>query len=350
MAVVQPVADAVCGAGRRPVAGLLAALVAVNMAAWAWTLWMLGTSPVLLGAAGLAWTFGLRHGMDADHIAAIDTVTRKLMLAGRSPVWVGVFFSLGHSSVVILATAMLVLLPMHGWLERWHLIGGTLGTVVSAMFLFAMVAANIGTATGQWRALCRGDAATAPPVPEMAGGPLAWLFRPVFRLIGRSWQMYPLGFLFGLGFDTATEIGLLGMAAAQAAHGLGLPGVMSFPLLFTAGMALVDTLDAVLMYRAYGWSAGSGRRRLAYNLAITLISIVTAGAVGGIELAQKVGELGGWDGPVSRALAVLGAHFPALGVVIVSMFVLLWAGAAFINRTARPVTSRPAASRLTPRL
>ncbi|WP_025812308.1 HoxN/HupN/NixA family nickel/cobalt transporter, partial [Komagataeibacter kakiaceti] len=182
------------------------------------------------------------------------------------------------------------------------------------------------------------------------GGPLAWLFRPVFRLIGRGWQMYPLGFLFGLGFDTATEIGLLGMAAVQAAHGLGLAGVLSFPLLFTAGMALVDTLDAVLMYRAYGWSARSGRRRLVYNLAITLTSIVTAGAVGMVELGQKLGELGGWTGPLARGLAVVSAHFPAFGAVILLVFILLWGAAVFINRIARPAVRQAAASRLTSRM
>ncbi|PYD80433.1 HoxN/HupN/NixA family nickel/cobalt transporter [Komagataeibacter sucrofermentans] len=305
---------------------MMCALLLANLAAWAWAMTMLGASPVLLGAAGLAWTFGLRHGLDADHIVAIDVVTRRLMLAGRAPSLVGLFFSLGHSTVVILATLALVVLPAQGWLERWHLVGESFGTLVSAAFMLVAVVANARMAMGQWRALRQ-----PAPLPAGAAPSAGIISRWVGRWIGRSWQMYPLGFLFGLGFDTASEIGLLGMAAVQARHGLGLAGVMAFPLLFTAGMALVDTLDTLLMCRAYGWGMRSGRRRVAYDLGISLVSLVAAVGIGVIELGQGVGPVAGGS-LLMRGLMMASDHFAALGAGIVLVFLALWGGAVVVSR------------------
>ncbi|AQU88774.1 hypothetical protein B0W47_16500 [Komagataeibacter nataicola] len=302
------------------------ALLLANLAVWAWAVTMLGASPVLLGAAGLAWTFGLRHGLDADHIVAIDVVTRRLMQAGRAPLLVGLFFSLGHSTVVILATLALVALPVQGWLERWHLVGESFGTLVSAGFMLVAVWTNARMAMSQWRAL-RQPAA----LPARASPPAGFVSGRAGRWIDRSWQMYPLGFLFGLGFDTASEIGLLGMAAVQAHQGLGFAGVMAFPLLFTAGMALVDTLDTLLMCRAYGWGMRSGRRRVAYDLGISLVSLGAAAGIGMIELGQKMGAAAGGS-LLMWGLMMASDHLAALGVGIVLVFLALWGGAVVVSR------------------
>lgn len=309
---------------------LLAALLFFNVLAWVAAWFCFGGNATLLASALLAWVFGLRHAMDADHIVAIDLVTRKLMVAGRSPLGVGLFFSLGHSSVVCLAVLFLAVLPTHDWLERWHLVGGSVGSAVSISFLFLMAAYNVYAAWRQWHALRhKSDMPDTPP-----GGVMARLFGPAFRLIGRSWQMYPLGFLFGLGFDTATEVGLLGLAAAQSAQGLGLVGILMFPLLFTAGMSAIDTLDAVLMMRAYGWSAHTRTRRQIYNLAITSISALAAVGVGATEYVAGLGEDGAAGSALVQMASGLAEHFPLLGSVILAVFLALWAGVFLWDKAA----------------
>lgn len=309
---------------------LLAALLLFNAIAWVAAWVCLGGSATLLASALLAWVFGLRHAMDADHIVAIDLVTRKLMVAGRSPLGAGLFFSLGHSSVVCLAVLFLALLPTHDWLERWHLVGGSIGSGVSIAFLFLMAAYNVYAAGRQWH-LFRHKA----DVPEsLPGGLMARLFSPVFRLIGRSWQMYPLGFLFGLGFDTATEVGLLGLAAAQSAHGLGLAGILMFPLLFTAAMSAIDTLDAVLMMRAYGWSAQTQKRRQIYNLAITSVSALAAVGVGATEYVAGLEGDGAFGSGLVHVASTLSEHFPLLGSGILGFFLALWAAAFVWDKAA----------------
>ncbi len=323
---------------------LLVGLAVVNIAAWSWAEYTLGGQSVLMASALLAWTFGLRHAMDADHIAAIDVVTRKLMTQGRRPLWVGLSFSLGHSSVVILATLMLAILPARGWLDRWHLIGGTVGSAVSIAFLLAMALVNTDVALAQWRALrAHGMASAGPSVP---GGMLARMFHPAFRLVNRGWQMYPLGFLFGLGFDTATEIGLLGLTAAHAAHGLGIAGIMVFPLLFTAGMALVDSIEAMLMIRAFGWSAQSGQRRMVYNLVVTMASVMAAVVVGLVEAVQMLDDdEAAPAGLAVRAARALGDYFPVVGLGIAALFLAIWAVFAGLDRLvpdrARTLPPRP---------
>ena len=208
-------------------------------------------------ASLLAWGYGLRHAVDADHIAAIDNVTRKMMQQGRRPFAVGAWFSLGHSSIVVLASAAIAATAtafsaQMNWL---HDTGSVIGTAVSALFLLAMAFINLVILRSVWRsfrAWKRGE-----PVSEQivsGGGVMSWLFGKTFRLVSRSWQMYLVGFLFGLGFDTATEIGVLGISAAGASSGISVWSIMVFPALFASGMALVDTLDNVLMVGAYGWA------------------------------------------------------------------------------------------------
>ncbi|MDP9097194.1 MAG: HoxN/HupN/NixA family nickel/cobalt transporter [Pseudomonadota bacterium] len=324
---------------RLKIAGLYAVLIAANIAAWAWALIAFRDYPVLLGTALLAYGFGLRHAVDADHIAAIDNVTRKLMQDGKRPVGIGFFFSLGHSTVVVLASVAIALTAtaFQERFESFRSIGGVIGTLVSALFLLAIAAMNIVILVTVYRTFRRVKAG-APYIDEdlnilLAGrGLLTRLFRPMFRVIRRSWHMYPLGFLFGLGFDTATEVGLLGISATQASQGLSIWSILVFPALFTAGMSLVDTTDSILMLGAYGWAFVKPIRKLYYNLTITFVSVVVALLVGGIEalgLAGEQFELTGsfWDG-----IGTLNNNFGVIGYLIIAVFVVSWMTSAVIYR------------------
>src|SRR6266446_2961483 len=289
--------------GRR-VVSLYIILIAANLAVWGWALALFHGYAVLLATALLAYGFGLRHAVDADHIAAIDNVTRKLMHDGQRPVGVGFFFALGHSTVVIVAataiavTASTLQSRFPGLVET----GGTIGTVVSALFLLAIAGVNAAVLIAVYRRLRqarRGGDAGDDDLDVVLGrrGVLARVFRRLFRMNSCSWHMYPLGLLFGLGFDTASEIGLLGIAAAEAAHGLPIWSILMFPALFTAGMSLVDTTDGVVMLGVYGWAFADPVRRLYYNLAITGMSVVVAAQVGTLEglglVADRLGLAGG---------------------------------------------------------
>ena len=200
-------------------AGLVLGLIAANFLAWCWALQAFGDSGALMAASLLAWGYGLRHAVDADHIAAIDNVTRKMMQQGRRPFAVGAWFSLGHSSIVVLASAAIAATAtafstQMSWL---HDTGSVIGTAVSALFLLAMAFINLVILRSVWRsfrAWKRGEPVSDEIVS--GGGVMSWLFGKTFRLVSRSWQMYLVGFLFGLGFDTATEIGVLGISAASA--------------------------------------------------------------------------------------------------------------------------------------
>ena len=231
----------------------MSVLIAVNIAVWAWAFFALHDNPILLGTAFLAYSFGLRHAVDADHIAAIDNVTRKLMQEGKKPLTVGLFFSLGHSTVVVLASIGIAITAMafKDQMEEFHPVGGMIGTSVSAAFLLLIGAINLVVLINVYKAFRRvkngGTYSESDLDILMAnGGFFARIFRRLFSLIGRSWHMYPLGFLFGLGFDTATEVALLGITAAQASSGLSMWSILIFPALFTAGMTLLDTTDSVL--------------------------------------------------------------------------------------------------------
>ena len=316
---------------RRRVALLYAALIASNAAAWLWAIAAFHHYPLLLGPAFLAYSFGLRHAVDADHIAAIDNVTRKLMQQGRRPTTVGLMFSLGHSTIVVIGSIALAgaALGLQHHLAFLQGAGAILGTLISATFLIAIAAANfviLRSVYATFRRVRRGE----PYVDEdldllLSGrGLLARFFRPIFGFIRKSWHMYPLGLLFGLGFDTATEIGLLGISAGEASHGLPLTSILIFPALFAAGMSLVDTTDNLLMLGVYGWASVKPIRKLYYNITITAVSVLVAAAVGGIEvLGLLVGRLhlrgGLWD-----LIATLNTHFGALGYAIIALFALSW--------------------------
>ncbi|MBK5187848.1 MAG: HoxN/HupN/NixA family nickel/cobalt transporter [Gemmatimonadaceae bacterium] len=316
-------------------ARLLLGLVLANLAAWAWALSAFHAYPLLLGTALLAYGLGVRHAIDADHIAAIDNVTRKLMHDGGRPIGVGFFFSLGHSTVVVLASTAIAVTAtaLTRQFAAFHAIGSAIGTIVSALFLLVIAVMNVFILVSVHRTFHRVRAG-GPCVEEdldvllSGGGLLARIFRPLFGMIRESWHMYPLGLLFGLGFDTATEIGLLGISAAEASKGMPIWSILVFPALFTVGMSLVDTADSVMMASAYGWAFVKPIRKLYYNMTITLVSVIVALLVGGIEALGLVGERLRPTGAFWNAIAALNRNFGSIGYLIIAVFVATWVFAA----------------------
>src|SRR5258706_5042588 len=241
------------------IAGMFAMLAAANIGAWFWAFAAFRDYPFLLGTAISAYSFGLRHAVDADHIAAIDNVTRKLLQEGKPPGAVVLFFSLGHSTVVVLASLLIAIGAgaLNARFLAFKEVGGLIGTSMSALFLFAIAIINIFILFAVYRTfqrVKRGGSLVEDDLDLLLAGRglLGRLFRPLFGFIRSSWQMYPLGILFGLGFDTATEVGVLGISAAQAQNGLSMWALLEFPSLFTPGMALMDTADSGLMTSTYG--------------------------------------------------------------------------------------------------
>jgi len=318
---------------RAKIGGVAILLVAANISAWIWAVVAFHDFPLLLGTATLAYSFGLRHAFDADHIAAIDNVTRKLMQEGRRPVTVGLFFSLGHSTIVVALSIAIALATtaLQGRFEAFKSFGAVAGTLVSALFLFAIAIANILVLISLWRTFraVRSGGRFVEEDLDLAlanRGLLGRMFRRFYHLIEHSWQMYPLGVLFGLGFDTATEIGLLGISATQASQGLSIWSILVFPALFTAGMTLVDTADSILMVCAYGWAFVKPVRKLYYNLTITAVSVVVAVVVGGLETLNLIGDqLGLTDGGgFWGAIGYVNDNFGVLGYAIVGIFLVAW--------------------------
>jgi high-affinity nickel-transport protein len=277
--------------------GLAAIVLGLHMLGWA-AVWLFAGSgyPALFGLAALAYTFGLRHAFDADHIAAIDNTTRRLMQQPTRPFGVGLFFSLGHSTVVLLMTLLVALAARTVTIElpRLHEIGRYVGTTVSGLFLYVIGIVNLIVMIEIYRAfrsIRRGDLVSADVATALVPrGILTKWFGVLFGLVTRPWHMYFIGFLFGLGFDTATEIALLTTAGIAASQALPLTAVLTLPIVFAAGMALMDTADGVLMCGAYGWAFANPLRKVFYNLTITGLSVVVALLVGTIELLSMVAD------------------------------------------------------------
>ena len=327
---------------RGKIAAVLVLLVAANLAVWAWALVSFHAFPILLGTAFLAYSFGLRHAVDADHIAAIDNVTRKLMQQGQRPVGVGLYFSLGHSTIVfglslaIAATSVAI----KNRFSSFEAIGGVVGTAVSAFFLIAIALANLIVLVSVYRTFQNVKAGGAFVDEDLdlilaQRGFFGRIFRGLFRLIGRSWHMYLLGFLFGLGFDTATEVGLLGISATEASKGLPIWSILVFPALFTAGMALVDSADSILMLGTYGWAFVKPIRKLYYNMTITFVSVVVAFLIGGIEVLGLVGDQFKLQGVLWDFVGALNDHFGTLGLIIIGVFIASWIGSILIYQWKR---------------
>jgi len=309
---------------------MYAALALANLVAWAWAWAVVRASPMLIGTALLAYSFGLRHAMDADHIAAIDNVTRKLMNDGKRPVTVGFFFALGHSLTVVVGAVVVAMATralVHHF-DAFRETGAMIGTAVSAAFLLVIGAVNVVVLADLVRAFRRlrggGQPAADSSLLCLEGNLLARAFRPLFRLISTSWLMFPLGILFGLGFETATEVALLGTSASQASAGFSIWTILVFPCLFAAGMLTVDTTDGILMLGAYGWAFVKPLRKLYYNVTITLISTIVALLIGGIEALGIASQVLSLSGPFWHLVDALNDNFGMLGYAIVGIFVAGW--------------------------
>jgi nickel/cobalt transporter (NiCoT) family protein len=319
------------------VAAIYVGLILANIGAWIWAALVFRDKPLLLGTALLAYSFGLRHAVDADHIAAIDNVTRKLMQDGQRPVTVGFYFSLGHSTIVVVAslivyaTASMLFQPQ---LEAVREIGNIIGTSISALFLLGIAFINLIILRGVWKTFqeARRNGGADKPETLLGSGFLGRLFRPLFRMLAHPWQMYPIGLLFGLGFDTATEVAILGISAAAAAKGLSMQAMAVFPVLFTAAMTLVDTTDGIVMVGAYGWAFAKPVRKLYYNLTITFVSVLVAFLIGGIEAVGLLKDQLKLTGGVWDLIGGLNDNFGTLGFVIIGIFVLCWIASVVIYR------------------
>ncbi|CAO3701859.1 hypothetical protein G6F70_000824 [Rhizopus microsporus] len=320
---------------------LLAGLAVVNIVIWVISVIVFKPYPSMLGTGTLAYLLGLRHAVDADHISAIDNVTRKLLSSGQHPVCVGLFFSLGHSTVVFI-TSIIVAATANAVaknVDDFSKIGGIIGTSVSITFLVLIAILNIICMIGvikTMRRVKKEGIYTEVDIEEYLTnkGVLGRFFYPVFKFINASWKMYPLGFLFGLGFDTASEITLLGITAVQGANGMSMWFIILLPLLFASGMALIDSLDSMLMLFTYTWAYVNPVRKLFYNLTITSISVVVAIVVALIELFSMIGEqlelYNGWW----RFWYFLSDSFEYIGIIIVSAFIITWVVSAIIYRLA----------------
>jgi len=321
--------------------GLFGTVALLHVVGWGMMLLLVAPRyPVMLGLGGLAYAFGLRHAFDADHISAIDNTTRKLLQEGKKPLGVGFFFSLGHSTVVFLialalgfATQFVVsnVISANGELKS---VGGLIGTGVSGIFLLLIGILNLIILLDIIRLFRRMRAGEydRPSLEHelVAGGLLTRLFGRLFRLITHSWQMYLVGFLFGLGFDTASEISFLAISAGAAAQHIPIYALISLPLIFAAGMSLMDTADGAFMSQAYSWAFSNPVRKVFYNLTVTALSVFVALFVGLFELSQlliqQLNLRGGvWD-------AIGGMDLGVMGFVIVGAFIVTWAGALLIYR------------------
>ncbi len=326
---------------RKKIIGIYILLIAFNVIAWAVAL--LGFSvqyPALLGTALLAYTFGLRHSVDADHISAIDNVTRKLMQENKRPVAVGFFFSLGHSTIVVVLSIAIALAAAYiqSAIPGFKSAGGLIGTSVSALFLYLIAFINILVLWEVFQAfqkVKRGEEYNDQTLDEFLNqrGLMGRFFRPLLKMVDKSWKMYPVGVLFGLGFDTATEVALLGISAIEAGRGLPIPFILIFPLLFTAGMCLLDTTDGILMLGAYGWAFVKPVRKLYYNLNITLVSVLVALVVGTIEIISIISGPLNLTGGIWNYLNNL--DFGLLGILIIGIFILSWVVSTIIYKVRR---------------
>jgi high-affinity nickel-transport protein len=330
--VLSRLSRAFDGGERARLGGLFALIAGMHVLGWGLLATQAAQYPALVGLGGLAYSFGLRHAFDADHISAIDNTTRKLLQDGKKPMAVGFFFSLGHSTVVLaiaLALGFAVRSIVQGAIAedgQLHSAGGLLSSGVSGLFLLLIGALNLVILLdilGTYRRMKAG-AFDRGSLDEhlVSGGALTRVFGRLFRLIAHSWQMYLVGFLFGLGFDTASEVALLAISAGAASHGLPFAAIVALPVIFAAGMSLMDTLDGAFMAKAYGWAFSNPVRKVFYNLTVTALSVFVALFVGGIELAQLLIRLLDLSGGLFDFVA--GLDFGSLGFVIVGAFALAW--------------------------
>jgi nickel/cobalt transporter (NiCoT) family protein len=309
--------------------GLYGFIAALHVVGWGLYLHFATGYPALVGLGFVAYMFGLRHAFDADHIAAIDDTVRYMLQKGKRPLGIGFFFSLGHSTIVLcLAVAIaLAATTIKQELPQLQSVGGAIGAGVSGTFLWIIGILNLLVLLdilGVWKQAKAGTHSHQHlEALLLRRGLLNRIFGGRLQnLLTHSWQMYPLGLLFGLGFDTASEVGLLAMTAGASAGDLPLPAVLSLPILFAAGMSLMDTTDGVLMSKAYHWAFLNPLRKIFYNITTTSLSIAVALVIGTIELLQVFISLLGLQGPFFDFIG--GLDFGILGYIIVGLFLLAW--------------------------
>ena len=346
--VVMPPSSSVTGvplngAERRQIWKLAGAVTLLHVVGWG-TVWFVVAPryPFMLGLAGLAYAFGLRHAFDADHIAAIDNTTRKLMREGPRPLGVGFFFSLGHSSVVLLLTVAVAAATQSVTMDlpRLHAIGQYVGAMISGAFLYLIGILNLLVMIDIYRVfrdMRRGEAdLNALEDRLLQRGLMSRWFGRLFNLVTRPWHMYVVGFLFGLGFDTATEIGLLTTAGVAATQALPFVAVLTLPIVFAAGMSLMDSADGIVMCGAYGWAFSNPVRKVFYNLTVTGLSVVVALFVGTIELVSILGGPLHLDAGGSRWWSALQhLDLQTMGYLVVALFVCSWIVSLLIWRVCR---------------
>lgn len=296
-----------------------------------------GSTLIFTGLALTAYILGLRHGFDADHIAAIDNTTRKLLNQNKRPLTVGTWFSLGHSTIVTVMIAAFVVVTefIKDNYHTFETVGAVLGTLISGVFLIVIGLINLLIFAEVYRIFqkLRTGVLDSEGLEEQMQkrGFLNRYFGRLFRLVEEPWQIYPIGVLFGLGFDTATEVIIIAIAITfAAATGISLWAIMILPLLFTCGMVLSDTIDGFAMRYAYGWAFLKPLRKVYYNLTLTLLSVMVAFIVGGVEFLQVLSSQLGWGGPFWNW--VDGLDFETLGVGIVVIFIGSWVLAMAIYR------------------
>jgi nickel/cobalt transporter (NiCoT) family protein len=297
-------------------------------------------NPALAGLGTLAYTFGLRHAFDADHIAAIDNTTRKFLQDGKRSMGVGFFFSLGHSTIVFSLAAGLAIAAktVNSKIPGFQNVGGYIGASVSGTFLLLIGILNLLVLLdilGVFKRMKRGhyDEKKLEQALLNQGLMSRFFLKRVGDRIDKSWKMYPLGVLFGLGFDTATEIGLLALAAGVATHHVPFLAVISLPIIFAAGMSLMDTADGAFMSHAYGWAFSNPIRKVYYNITVTSLSVAVALVIGMIELLQVTAAKFSLDGGFWAFLDNL--DFGHIGYVVVGMFVATWAFSVVVWKARR---------------
>lgn len=314
----------------RRLAGFFGFIALLHCLGWGLYLYYAASHPALIGLGLAAYLLGLRHAFDADHIAAIDDTVRLLLQKGERALGVGFFFSLGHSTIVLVLAIVVAFAAasVAGRIPQFAEIGGLIGASVSGTFLVLVGVLNLVVLLdilGVWKQARTGRHSHAHLEALLAKrGLLNRLFGGrLSKMVSRSWHMYPLGLLFGLGFDTASEIALLAMTAGAAAGSIPIPAILCLPILFAAGMSLMDTADGVLMVKAYHWAFLNPLRKIFYNIVTTGLSVAIALFIGLVELAQVAIEALGLSGPGFDLIA--GIDFGIMGYVIVGLFLLAWA-------------------------
>lgn len=332
------------------VAGMFAVIAALHLVGWITLIAFvvprnldIGAQTLGVGVGLTAYTLGLRHAFDADHIAAIDNTTRKLMSDGQRPLSVGFFFSLGHSTIVFGLAFLLsigirsIAGPVEDDSSSLQHYTGLFGTTVSGAFLYLIAFVNIVVLIGILRVFRRVRAGdydeTALEDQLTKRGLLNRLLGPVMKAVTKPWQMYPVGLLFGVGFDTATEVALLVLAGTSAAAGLPWYAILCLPILFAAGMSLLDTIDGTFMNFAYGWAFAEPVRKVYYNITVTALSVAVALLIGTVELLGLLAEQLGWSGGFWDWLT--GIDLNIMGYVVVGLFVVTWALALLVWRYGR---------------